>query len=489
MEEVKQAPVSPEPKKEPKNFFDKFFGITERGSSIFRELIGGLVTFLAMFYILPVNSGILSNWGQGTTTIYEGVVLQNSQLMSAVFVATALAAGVTTIFMGLFGKLPVGLASGMGLNAMISTTVMGALGFNFAQAMALVLVDGLIFLIISVTPLRTMIVKAIPKSLKIGISAGIGFFIAYLGLKNAGIIKVTTEAGLAIGDLTNPSVLIALIGIVAVLALSALPQKNKVTFWLSKFSVIIVMVVLGTVSAIMGEAGVNGMPHFLNEGGMAQFDNYGTIFGACFRGFDAFARPEAYAVVFSLMFVDFFDTTGTLVGVEMGAGMVNEKGEVTVNDRNAMIVDAAATSIGAIAGTSTVTSFVESTTGTAAGARTGLAAVATGVLFLLSLLIYPVLGMFSGSVPNIALVYVGVCMFINLKDLEWKEWVDVGAVFVTVIAMICMASISDGMAFGFGAYVLMKAASGKYTKKDIPVTCIAAAFIILYVIKIVAKIS
>ncbi len=488
---VETSPESNEPNGgwSPKTSFgrwlDHYFGIGEKGSSIVRELIGGLVTFLAMFYILNVNSGILSGWfggfdELGRVWIYGDVYLSGAEAYAGIFIATALSAGITTIVMGIFGKLPVGLASGMGINSMIALYLAGSLGFNYAQMMCLVFLDGGLFLIISCTPLRGMIVRAIPKSLKIAISAGIGFFIAYLGFKTSGIIKVSSD-GVAMGNLANPSTVLCLIGVFAVFALSALPKNNKVTVWISRFSVIIVMIVLGVVEASMGQAGVDGVSAKFLLDSQGNWNSFGTLLGACFHGFDILAKPEAYILIFVLLFIDFFDTTGTLVGVEVGAGMVDKDGNITVSDRNAMITDAAGTVLGSIFGTTTVTSFVESTSGVAAGARTGLSAIMTGVLFCLSVFAYPILGMFSGSVPNIALIYVGVCMFTNLKELDWHDWVSIVAGFTTMVFMICMASISDGIAFGFMAYAICTLCAGRFTKKDIPVAVLALAFMALFI--------
>jgi AGZA family xanthine/uracil permease-like MFS transporter len=524
MEEVQNSPVSGTTQKEPGSngpktkfgkWLDRYFHISERGSSILRELIGGLVIFLAMFYILPLNSNMLSgNWAYGATVTdpitgiismsekfkYSNVKIENQivyiliygdvwatvdQVRAAVFAATAISASITTILMGFYGKLPVGLASGLGINSLIAYTVMLGMGFNFAQCMCLVLLDGILFLIISITPLRGWIVRSIPKSLKFAISAGIGFFICFIGLYDMGIIKQGSGIPVALGDFTSVAVGMGLLGVILVLVLSSLPQKNKVCFWINKLSVIISIVVMGIICGCLGQAGVKDLSGFYDSSySISALGNFGTIFGSAFMGFDVFAHPMAYALVFSLLFIDFFDTTGTLVGVEAGAGMVDDKGNITVNDRPAMITDAIGTCVGAVCGTTTVTSFVESTTGVAAGARTGLAAVTTGLLFGLSLLIYPALSMFSSTaVTGLALVYVGVCMFKNLEKLEWHDWVAVTSGFFTVIIMCLSYSISDGIAWGFIMYTVLTLASGKFKKSDVTVACCAAAFVVLYIVK------
>ncbi len=485
---------------------DRFFHIGERGSNIVRELLGGLVIFLAMFYILPLNAAMLSgNWagiaaGVGVPNtkivgdvtyilLYGDTWATVAQVNAAVFAATAISASVTTILMGLIGKLPIGLASGLGLNSLIAFNVLLGLGYNFAQSMCIVLIDGILFLIISITPLRAWIVRAIPKSLKIAISAGIGFFIAFIGLQNTGII-VGGPTLVTLGSFKEITTLMGLIGIIIILAISSLPETTRTIFWIKKFGVIITIVLMGVICGAMGTAGVQGFaPYDDSSYHLSEIGNFGKVFGCVFRGFDCLAKPSSYALIFALLFTDFFDTTGTLVGVEQGAGMINEDGTMAVSDRGAMVVDAIGTCFGAVCGTTTVTSFVESTTGVAAGARTGLAAVTTGGLFGLSLLIYPLLSMFSTPcVTGLALVYVGICMFSGLKDLDWKDWISVGSTFLTVLFMTVTYSISDGIAAGFLFYTVMTLASGKFTKKDITVACCTLAFVAIFVMKYVTGI-
>lgn len=517
-EETQPSNNGPEGSWSPKTgfgqFLDRYFHISERGSSIIRELLGGLVTFLAMFYILPLNSNMLAgDWANvlsdvSSSTNLRDVVLNGEtvrqiliygdvwatveEVRAAVFAATAISAAVTTILMGLYGKLPVGLASGLGINSLIAYTVMLGMGMNFAQSMAIVMVDGILFLIISATPLRAWIIRSIPKSLKFAISAGIGFFIAFIGCQNMGIIVGNSATLVAFGDFTNPAVLVGAFGVILVIILSALPQKNKALFWINKFAVIIAIVIVAILAASLGSMGVamdssagKTLCTFYDSSySIAAIGNFSKIFGCCFFGFDAFANPMAYVFAFTLLFVDFFDTAGTLVGVEAGAGMINERGELLVNDQPAMITDAIGTCWGAICGTTTVTSFVESTTGVAAGARTGLAAVTTGALFGLSILIYPALAMFSSSaVTGLALVYVGICMFKNLEHLEWKDWTAVASGFITALFMCIAYSISDGIAMGFISYTVMTLVSGKFKKSDIPTAVCSVAFLGVYIMK------
>ena len=271
-----QSPQQPwTPKTKFGALLDRFFHIGERGSNIVRELLGGLVIFLAMFYILPLNAAMLSsNWAGiaagipgvenvkviGDVTyilLYGDTWATVAQVNAAVFAATAISASVTTILMGLIGKLPIGLASGLGLNSLIAFNVLLGLGYNFAQSMCVVLIDGILFLIISITPLRAWIVRAIPKSLKIAISAGIGFFIAFIGLQNTGII-VDGATLVTLGSFKELPTLMGLIGIIIILAISALPERNRTIFWIKKFGVIITIVIMGVICGAMGTANVPG---------------------------------------------------------------------------------------------------------------------------------------------------------------------------------------------------------------------------------------
>jgi len=465
-------------------FLNRYFKISERGSSIIKEIIGGLVTFFAMFYALPVNAGMLSinSDPQLTQVIYAGV-----------FAATALASGIATIIMGLYANFPIGLSAGMGVNAMIAYTVMGTLGFSFEEAMCLVFVDGIIFFLISVPPIRKVITQAIPKSLKMAIGAGIGFFICFIGLKNSGIVASNSSTIVGFGNLNSAPVIAAIAGIILVLVLASLPQDNKIMFWISKFSVFIALLVMGIICATCGQLGVYDMPSFVAKEGFtlnSLWEGLSKVFGSCFRGFGVFAKPESYAILFSLLFVSFFDSTGTLVGVEAGAGFLDDNGDTKVSDRRCMITDASGTVIGSVLGTTTLTSFVESTSGVAAGARTGLSALVTGSLFLLSLLIYPVFGMFSSTpvtgvlpVTSIALVYVGASMFRQLKSIDWDDFVSSASAFITVIMMVLTYSISDGIACGFIAYTIMSVASLKIAKKNIPVYALTLVLIALYIVE------
>lgn len=454
------------------NFLNKFFKLEERGTTIGREIIGGIIIFLAMIYILPTNSGILSVTGMP----YGGV-----------FMATALAAGISTIIMGLFANYPVGLAAGMGLNALFAFTIcdpIGKMGLTWQEGLACVLISGVIFLIISLTGLREAIIKAIPKNLKIAVSAGIGGFIAYVGLIDIGVIGFGSVPGISFSSVTGIMVL-GILGIVLAFILHSLNHK------ISRFAVIISMVTTAVVGLIIygimkgtNNASAALYPHFDSVATISNlFNGFKDVFGGCFKGFKTvFTKPEAYACIFTFLFVDFFDTAGTLVGVGTTAGLVDEETGELKGGKKALLADSIGTVLGAICGTTTVTSFIESSTGVESGARTGLAACVTGVLFLLSIFAYPVFSIFSNSVTiAMALVLVGALMFGQLKNLDWNDKIAVAAGFLIVFVITLGYSISDGIAVGFIMYVLMMICAKRY-KEVSPILYATAALLLVYLI-------
>lgn len=436
---------------------DSFFKISERGSSFSREIIGGLIVFLAMCYILPVNSGMLSSTG-----LSEG----------SVFFATAVSAGVATILMGLLANYPIALASGMGLNALMTYTVCIGMGYSYQECLALIFVSGIIFVIISLTGVRKKIINAIPKDLKYAIGAGIGGFVAIVGLSNAGIVVNSGGTILSIGEFSWPFAL-AILGIALVFIFYSIkPLKN--------YAVILAIVVTTIVGLILNACGIDGMPH------MDSSKTLGTdgVF-AFVDGFSVFKHPEAYAVLFTFLFVDFFDTAGTLVAVGTTAGLVDQETGELKGDQKAFLSDAIGTVVGATLGTSTVTSFIESSTGVESGARTGLSAVVTGILFFLSLLLFPIFSIFAESYATtaMALVFVGAMMFGNLRNINWEDPIVVISTFITVFGMVFCYSISEGLALGFIVYVLMKLVSGKGKEVNVVMYILAALFIANFAVK------
>ena len=453
--------------------FDKFFKIKERGSSISKELLGGLTIFLAMIYVLPVNAGMLSGTGMD---------------FAAVFAATAIAAGVASLIMGLFANYPVGLASGMGVNAFFTYTVVGNLGFSWEEALAAVLVSGVLFLIVSITGLRKLVINAIPKNLKLAVGAAIGFFIAFIGLKNAGIVVAHPSTFVELGNLAQPTVLLGVFGLILIFILYALNKK------ISRFAIIISILATGFLGVILGlifPSLTDLMPSFATES-LGSVANINLTFGKAFGAMGSLlSNPMAYAVIFTFLFIDFFDTAGTLVAVGHDAGLLDENGEL-INGDKALVADATGTIVGAIVGTSTVTSYVESTTGIEQGARTGLSATVVGVLFLLSLLIYPLFSFvtsiqvgtaFYSPVTAMALVFVGALMVGSLKDIDWKDNIAVASTFIVIIIMVLSMSIAEGIAFGFIFYAVMMLATKRRKEVSPVMYVLAGLFVINFLIK------
>jgi len=458
----------------------KYFKIEERGSSITKELLGGLTIFLAMVYILPVNSSILATSGTGMSA-------------GAVFAATALGAAAASLMMGLYANYPIGLASGMGVNAFFTYTIIFTLGFSWQEALAAVLVSGVLFLIISLTGLRKKVINAIPKNLKIAVGAGIGFFIAFIGLKNGGIVTSSGATFVTLGELNHPTILLSLFGILLVFVLHFLNLK------ISKFAVIISIVATGLLGVLLGLifpslAGI--MPSFANSS-LGSITDLKDSFGQAFLALPGLlSNPMSYAVIFSLLFVDFFDTAGTLVAVGHDAGLISPQGEL-IGGEKALVADATGTIVGSIFGTSNVTSYIESTAGIKQGARTGLSATVVGVLFLVALFLYPAFT-FVGSIPvtlsggetvfispatSMALVYVGALMASQLKEIDWKDNVAATTTFLVIIMMILAYSISEGIAIGFIFYVLLMSASKRAKEVDPVMFVLAGLFLVYYLIK------
>lgn len=433
--------------------FEKLFKLSERNTTIRNEIIGGVTTFLAMAYILAVNPDMLAATGMPTQSI---------------FLATALSAGISCLIMGLLSNYPVALAPGMGVNALFAFTLCGAMGYSWQGALALVFLSGLIFIVISVTGIRTLVINAIPQQLKLAIGAGIGFFIAFIGLINAGIIVNNDSTLVGIGNLSNPTTLLSLFGLLITIFLIA----KKV-----KAAVFVGLVITAVFGVILGICGLPGMPTLPTS--IFSFDFEMETIGACFTGFDeVFSNHNSFIAIFSLLFVDFFDTAGTLLGVANRAGMVDENGDLPGVEK-ALLSDALGTAIGAFLGTSTVTSFVESTSGVEAGGRTGLTACTTGILFILSVLCYPLLSMVTSAVTAPALIVVGILMAQQLGGIDWNDFVYAASGFMTILMMVLCYSISNGIALGFITYTIAMVGTGK-GKEVKPIIWILVLIFILY---------
>lgn len=443
---------------------EKLFKLNAKNTSVKTEIIAGITTFLAMAYILGVNPGILGDAGMDP---------------QAVFMATAISAAIASIVMGLLANYPVALAPGMGVNALFSYTVVMKMGFSWQAALAAVFVSGVVFLLISVTGIRKMIINAIPKQLKLAIGAGIGFFIAFVGLKNAGIIVTNASTAVGLGSFQSPVVLLAVFGILVTifLVIKKVPAAVFVGMIITAAVGIVAHEAFGV--SVLDANGLELMPALPTSFISTNFEM--SAMGSFMDGMgELFAVPgAAFVAIFSFLFVDFFDTAGTLVAIGNRIGLVNDKGELE-NAEKALVADAVGTVVGAALGTSTVTSFVESSSGVGVGGRTGLTAVTAGVLFLLSIFISPiVLSTAVSAVTAPALVVVGIMMAQQLKGIDWDDMVFAAAGFITVVFMILSYSISNGIAMGFIAYTVAMVAAGK-VKQINPIVWALVIIFILY---------
>lgn len=443
---------------------EKFFKLKEMGTDVRTELMAGLTTFLSMVYILAVNPSILSASGMDSASI---------------FTATAISAGVATLLMAFLANYPVALASGMGLNAYFAFTVCPMVGTDhpWEVALAAILVEGIIFILLSFTNFRESLVNDIPQNLKSSISVGIGLFIAIIGLKNSGAVSVTTENGIALGNLGDAGICLSLVGILVIALFAHKGFKGAI------FYGILVTWVLGMVAQLIGwyvpnpEAGVYSvMPNFSVSGVKMDY-----LFAFDF-GWIASHLLQFATIVFSFLYVDIFDTVGTLIGVATKADLLDEEGKLP-HAKQALLSDAIGTCLGACLGTSTVTSFVESSAGAAAGGRTGLASVSTGVLFLISLVLSPLFLSIPSFATTPALVYVGYLMMTNIKNVKFEDapFSEIISAFLAIIMMPFTSSIANGIMFGIISYLVLKCCEGH--AKDIkPVMWISGGLFVIYMI-------
>ena len=410
---------------------DRYFSLTEHGTDVRTELVAGLTTFLAMAYIVVVNPGILSATGMDA---------------GAVFVATCLAAALGTAIMGLYAKLPIAQAPGMGLNAFFAFSVVIGMGVAWETALAATFVSGTIFLLLAVTGVREAIINAIPMPLKMAVAAGIGLFIAFIGLQNAGIVVADENVLVGLGDLSAGPTLLGIFGIVVTAFFVVRGVKGGV------FYGIVATAAVGMLSGLVA----------LPDGVVGAVPSLAPTFGKALANLPELLTPDLLVVVFTMLFVDFFDTAGTLIGVTNQAGLLTDEGDLPGGNR-ALVSDAIATMGGAVAGTSTTTSYIESSAGVGAGGRTGLTAVTTAGLFLLTLLFAPLLAVVT-NVPAVtapALIVVGVMMAQSLGDVPWDDMVYAIPAFVTVVAMPLTYSIATGIALGLVLFPLFMVFRGR----------------------------
>ncbi len=405
---------------------ERFFGLAQRGTTVRTEVTAGATTFLTMAYIAFVNPQILSSAGMP---------------FDAVFVATCLAAALSTLIMGLYANYPIALAPGMGLNAFFAFSVVLGLGHKWEVALGAVFISGLLFLAISILPVRRWIVEAIPQGLKLAIAAGIGLFLGIIALKNAGIIQGSKATLVTVGHLTTPAPLLCLLGFCLIAALAARKVPG---------AALIGMLAVAAAGLIFGVSEWKGFASLPP-------DPTPTLLALDIAGA---LQVSMLAVILTFLLVDLFDTTGTLIGVAHQANLLDEEGRLPRMQR-ALIADSAGTVGGALLGTSPVTSYIESAAGAGAGGRTGLSAVVVAVLFLACLFFAPLAGSIPPYATAAAILYVACLMARPLMDLDWSDVTESAAAVMTVIAIPLTFSIADGIGLGVITYVLIKLMAGR----------------------------
>lgn len=449
---------------------EQLFQLKKRNASILTEVLAGVIVFFSMIYILPVNAGIFASTGM------------NEQ---GVFIATALVAGLISILMGIYANFPVALASGMGMNAYVAYTVIGGLGYSWQEGFALLFVSGIFFFLMSLTPLRRMIINAIPQDIKAILGAGLGAFIAFVGLRNANVI-VAGPTLVTLASLSSPAVLLALVGIALAFLFFSFPHVR-----VNQLAILLAMIVTAVIALILNGLGVSfvGLPN-LNLDFSNPFEGYADVafqmFGSNEEGvpylLSVLLRPETYAIIFSLTMVNVFDTTATLVAIGKGAGLLNEKQQLTTNQP--ILADAVGALICAPLGTSTVTSYAESTIGVQSGAKTGLTAVTVGLLFILSIFLFPLFRIFTyAPVTAMALVSVGALMFMNnLKEIRWTDVTIAFTAFATILFMILTYSITSGLGLGLILYIVMMIGSKRFKEVNPVLLGIGVLFLVSFVV-------
>ena len=410
------------------NLISKYFNFQEKDTNLKTEAVAGITTFLTMAYALFLIPSVLGDAGMPEKSVFS---------------ATALAAAIGTFIMGIFAKFPMGLAPGVGLNAFFTYSVCIGMDIPWQTALSGVLASGIIFLIVSITGIREIVIKAIPTNLKFAVSAGIGLFIAFIGLKNAGIVVANESTFVGLGDLTNPTVLLSVFGLIVIAILMV--RGSNIAIFIGMVATVIVGMIFGLIN----------------------FPNIGNIF-----------NPQMILVIFTFLFMDFFDTAGTMVAVGSKIGLLKNDGSIEGGSK-ALLADSVATCIGAIFGTTNTTSYVESLSGVAVGAKTGFSSVVVGILFLISLFFSPLLTVITSAVTAPALIIVGSLMCSSLKEIEWdKPEVSISS-FLTVILMPLTYSIGEGIACGFLAYVVLMSFKGK-VKKVHPVMYVLSGLFVIY---------
>ncbi|MBV7317072.1 NCS2 family permease [Shewanella sp. NIFS-20-20] len=425
---------------------EKIFKLSANNTTLKQEVIAGTTTFLTMAYIIFVNPMILAGAGMD---------------QGAVFVATCVAAAIGCIVMGLLANYPIALAPGMGLNAFFTYTVVGEMGYSWETALGAVFMSGICFMVLSLVRIREWIVNSIPMSLRLGIAAGIGLFLALIALQNAGIVVSNPATMISMGDITSFNAAMSALGFFIIIAL--VQRGYKAAVILSILSVTALGVFFGGIEY----KGIVSMPPSVMPTFM-QMDVAGVL------------EISMISVVFAFLFVDLFDTSGTLVAVAQRGGFLDDKGRLPRLNR-ALLADSTATIAGAALGTSTTTSYIESTAGVSAGGRTGLTAVVVGLLFLAALFISPLAGMVPTYATAGTLFYVAILMMSGLVHVEWDDLTEAAPVVVVCILMPLTYSIATGIALGFITYAAVKLMSGRVRELNIGVSLLAVMFLAKFI--------
>ncbi len=425
----------------------KLFGFEAGVHTVRTEIVAGITTFLTMAYILAVNPNIFSN--------VEGMPV------GSVFTATALAAIVGTLMMAIYAKKPFGLAPGMGLNAFFVFTVCLGMGYSWQFALTAILIEGIIFIILSATKVREMIVDAIPVSLKKAIGAGIGLYIAFIGLQNAGIIVDNSATLVGLGDIKSSASILFIIGLLLT-------------------SVLVILKVKGGILIGMLATTIIGIPFGITQyGGLISTpDSLAPIF--CQFEWSQVLSWDMLIVVFTFLFIDMFDTIGTVVGVSVKAKMVDDKGHVDGISK-ILMADAVATTAGACFGTSTTTTYIESASGVAEGGRTGLTAFVIALGFAVALFFSPIFLAIPSAATGAVLVIVGVMMMSPIMEIDWYDYSEAIPAFITAVMMPLSYSIAHGILLGMIAYVVINACAGKFKKISVTMWVLAVLFILRYI--------
>lgn len=445
---------------------EKWFKLKENNTNTKTEVIAGLTTFMTMAYILAVNPNILSASGMDS---------------HAILMATALAAFIGTIAMALLANYPFALAPGLGLNAYFAYTVCGEMGYSWQIALLAVFVEGLIFIVLSVTNVREAIFNAIPTQLKKGVSVGIGLFIAFIGFQNAGIVVNSDSTLVTVIDFTKDfntagiSALLAIIGTFIIVILHVKKVKGSILIGIFATWILGILCQLTGLYQVTPDAGYYSLlPSFSTF----DFGAIGQTFGQCFRAdFSTVRITDFIVIVLAFLFVDVFDTLGTLIGCANKADMLDKDGKLP-RIKPALLADAIATSAGAVLGTSTTTTFVESSAGVAEGGRTGLASIVTGLLFLVSIIFAPIFTAIPGFATAPALLFVGFLMITAVVQIDFNDLTEAIPAYLCLLAMPLLYSISEGIAVGVISYVIINLVCGK-AKKITPLMYILAVLFVL----------